>query len=142
MSAATFLLTAADVHDKAVTMSQLPTTENSIVRMLTDRQPAIEARHVLVADGNTESRQRRESQLRAAGFRVSVARTGFEAIVKATCHVPDLILIDESLPDIEAAETGRLITTCPVTAHIPVVRIAAGRSVPRKVFTELRRRAG
>lgn len=141
-SAATFLLTAGDVHDKAVTMSQLPTTQNSIVRMLTDHQSAIEARHVLVADGNTESRQRRESELRAAGFRVSVARTGFEAIVKATCHVPDLILIDESLPDIEAAETGRLITTCPVTAHIPVVRIAPGRSVPRKVVNELRRRAG
>ena len=55
---------------------------------------------------------------------------------------PDLILIDDSLADIEAAETGRLITTCPVTAHIPIVRIAAGRRVPPRVFTRLRRAAG
>ncbi|HVL69259.1 MAG TPA: hypothetical protein VM364_18520 [Vicinamibacterales bacterium] len=97
---------------------------------------------MLVADGNAESRERRILELRAAGFRVSAARTGFEAIVKATCHVPDLILIDDTLPDLEAAETGRLITTCPVTAHIPVVRVATGRRLPRRLFTELRRQAG
>lgn len=72
---------------------------------------------------------------------MSVARTGFEAIVKASCQVPDLILIEESLPDLEAAETGRLITTCPVTAHIPIVRLGAGHRVPARVFARLRRRA-
>jgi CheY-like chemotaxis protein len=98
--------------------------------------------HVLVAGGDADSLERRESQLRAAGYRVSLARTGFEAIVKASCHVPDLILIDDSIADIEAAETGRLITTCPVTAHIPIVRLGAGRRVPPRVFTRLRRRFG
>lgn len=102
----------------------------------------VAAGHVLIADGNAETRDRRQSQLRDAGFRVSVARTGFEAIVKASCHVPDLILIDESLADIEAAETGRLITTCPVTAHIPVIRLSAGRRVPQRVFSRIRRLAG
>jgi CheY-like chemotaxis protein len=97
---------------------------------------------VLVADGNDFSRERRQSQLSAAGFRVSVARTGFEAIVKASCHLPDLILIDDSISDIEPAETGRLITTCPVTAHIPIVRVAAGRKVPRRVLDWLRRIVG
>lgn len=96
------------------------------------------AGHVLIADSNAASRQRRQSQLEAAGFRVSVARTGFEAIVKASCHVPDLILIDDSLEDIEADETGRLITTCPVTAHIPIVRMARGRRVPARVFARIR----
>ncbi|HJR61632.1 MAG TPA: hypothetical protein VJ813_19650 [Vicinamibacterales bacterium] len=108
----------------------------------TDPSCASVAGHVLVADGNTNSRERRQSQLLAAGFRVSVARTAFEAIVKASCHIPDMILIDDSIADIEAAETGRLITTCPVTAHIPIVRLAAGRRVPPRVFTRLRRSAG
>ena len=91
-----------------------------------------------MADGNAASRQRRQSELEAAGFRVSVARTGFEAIVKASCHVPDLILIDESLEDIDAEETRRLITTCPVTAHIPIVRVARGRRLPARVFARVR----
>ena len=94
---------------------------------------------VLIADGNAVSRELREAQLRAAGVRVSVARTGFEAIVKASCQVPDVILLDDSLRDIEAAETGRLLTTCPVTAHIPVLRLLRGRRLPRRILARLSR---
>lgn len=122
-------------------MSQSPTTGARVVEGLT-ASSELGAGHVLIADSNADSRDRRETQLRAAGFRVSVARTGFEAIVKASCQVPDLILIDESLEDIEASETGRLITTCPVTAHIPVIRLSAGRRVPQRVFSRMRRAAG
>jgi CheY-like chemotaxis protein len=118
-------------------MTTLQTTESTIVDRSTDVPNA--TGHVLVADGNDISRHSRETQLRKAGFRVLVARTGFEAIVKASCHVPDMILIDDSLSDIEAAETGRLITTCPVTAHIPIVRLSTGRRVPTRVFARLRR---
>jgi PleD family two-component response regulator len=134
---ATFLLRAIRVQRKPAKMSQLRTNEEHVVRI--PAKAAVHSTgHVLVADGNAASRQRRRSQLEAAGFRVSVARTGFEAIVKASCHVPDLILIDESLEDIEAEETGRLITTCPVTAHIPIVRIPRGRRVPARVFARMR----
>ena len=123
-------------------MSQLPTNEEAVVGISTDAAGASSVGHVLVADGDAASRERRHLQLEAAGYRVSVARTGFEAIVKATCHLPDLIVIDESLADIEAEETGRLITTCPVTAHIPVVRVAPGRRVPARVFSRIRTAAG
>ena len=85
------------------------------------------------------SREQRESQLRDAGCEVSVARTGFEAIVKASCQVPDLILIDETLPDLDAAETGRLIMTCPVTAHIPIVALEHDVRLPLDVLAQLRR---
>jgi CheY-like chemotaxis protein len=98
--------------------------------------------HVLVGAGDDVSRRLREAQLRTAGCRVSLARTGFEAIVKASCHVPDLILLDDSLGDIDAAETGRLIATCPVTSHIPVVRLGSGRPrLPRRVLTIVRQAA-
>lgn len=97
--------------------------------------------HVLIADGDAASRAARESQLRAAGLRVSVARTGFEAIVKASCHVPDLILLADSLSDIEVSETARLLQACPVTAPIPIVRLVRGRRLPRRVFSGLARAA-
>lgn len=123
-------------------MSQLRTNEEAVVGVSTDSGGATNVGHVLVADSDEASRQRRQSQLEAAGYRVSVARTGFEAIVKATCHLPDLILIDESIVDIEPEETGRLITTCPVTAHIPVVRVAPGRRVPARVIARIRTTVG
>jgi CheY-like chemotaxis protein len=97
--------------------------------------------HVLVADGDDASRDARERELRALGARVSLARTGFEAIVKASCHLPDLILLDGSLGELDVAETGRLLTTCPVTAHIPVITVTPGRRVPQRILTDLRRRA-
>jgi CheY-like chemotaxis protein len=94
--------------------------------------------HVLIVDGNASSREDRLAELRASGLRVSSARTGFEAIVKASCQVPDVILIDESLPDMEAAEAGRLITTCPVTAHIPVIEFDGAGALPPRLLAILR----
>jgi CheY-like chemotaxis protein len=86
---------------------------------------------VLIADANPDSCARRSRQLHARGFRVVVARTPFEAIVKASCHLPDLILVDASLED-GANETTNLLSTCPVTAHIPIVRLRGGRRLPAR----------
>jgi len=98
------------------------------------RTMAVTARHVLIADANAHTLATRVRQLLAAGLRVSKAHTSFEAIVKAAYHVPDLILLDGSLQGIDADETGRLLTTCPVTAHIPICRLAPGRPLPRRVL--------
>jgi DNA-binding response OmpR family regulator len=98
----------------------------------------VRTRHILIADGNPATREVRETQLRTAGFRVSVARTGFEAIVKASCHQPDVILLVDSLGDLMAADTGRLLTGCPVTSHIPVVCLTRGRKVPQRILARLR----
>lgn len=91
--------------------------------------------HVLIADANARTLAARAEQLTAAGLRVSMAHTTFETIVKASCHVPDLILLDARLADLDAALTSELLTTCPVTSHIPIVRLTPGRRVPRKVLS-------
>ena len=104
-------------------MSGLPTAaETSVVPL------------VLLADADTGSRERRARQLEGRGFRVTVARTGFETIVKATCHAPDLIVV--ALGG-ETAGTVELLATCPSTAHIPLVRVPHGRSVPGRVLSGL-----
>jgi DNA-binding response OmpR family regulator len=125
---------------KAEKLSHLPTDAGTFVDFPT--LPGRTAQvHVLIGDADDVSRCVRESQLRSAGCRVSLARTGFEAIVKASCHLPDVILLDDSLGDIDAAETSRLIATCPVTSHIPVVRLAPRRPLPRRVLTIVRQAA-
>lgn len=88
---------------------------------------------VLVADANADSRVRRARQLQRRGFRVSLARTAFETIVKASCHVPDAILLDDSLGDAGVQDAFDLLSTCPATAHIPIVRVKAGRPLPRRI---------
>jgi CheY-like chemotaxis protein len=122
-------------------MSQMPTGARAAVGAVTPRTfgPG-HTPHVLVADANPVSRQEREQYLKGAGARVVMARTGFEAIVKASCQMPDLIVLDESLGEVEVAETARLLTNCPVTAQTPVLCLRARRKVPLRVLAGLRRR--
>ncbi len=120
-------------------MPRLQTIDGTMTPSPLEVSKQLGSGHVLIADPNDDSRERRQSQLRAAGFRVSLARTGFEAIVKASCQMPDWILIDASLTGLEAAETGQLITTCPVTAHIPVIQLSTGQRLPQRIFARMRR---
>ena len=121
-------------------MYEMPTANEVVLSCTTgasEREPSV---HVLLADSNERTRAARARQLRDAGLRVSAASTSFEAIVKASCHVPDVILLDRSISTIEAAQTSELLTTCPVTSHIPVIPLTAGRPVPKRVLAGLRRR--
>jgi CheY-like chemotaxis protein len=122
-------------------MSQMPTSARAAVGSMTPRSSSPgHTPHVLVADANPASRQEREQHLKGAGARVVTARTGFEAIVKASCQMPDLIVLDESLGEVEVAETARLLTICPVTAQTPLLCLRARRKVPLRVLAGLRRR--
>src|SRR5262249_45350754 len=111
-----------------------PKTATPLAASTTTSVAAASPSHVLIADNNARTLAARAAQLAAAGLRVSLAHTAFEAIVKASCYVPDFILLDASLGDMNASETGQLLTTCPVTAHIPIFRLTSGRRVPRRVL--------
>ena len=87
----------------------------------------------LVADADATSRSRRTRQLERRGFRVAVARTVFETIVKASCHLPDLIVVTASLGDEQVRETTELLSTCPATAHIPILRLSRGARIPARL---------
>ena len=88
---------------------------------------------VLVADADAASRSRRTRQLEHRGFRVAVSRTLFETIVKASCHLPDLIVVGASLGDAVVRETTELLSTCPATAHIPIVQLSRGARIPSRL---------
>lgn len=107
---------------------------------VTHDEPRVRTLNVLLADADQISRQQRERDLLARGVQVLTARTGFEAIVKASCRMPDLIILDESLGGVEVAETARLLTVCPVTANIPLLRVRRRRPIPVRLLARLRRR--
>lgn len=116
-----------------LTTRELPLADAALAASQT-LSSAAKAPHVLIADTNARTLAARAEQLLAAGLKVSQARTSFEAIVKASCHVPDFILLDGSLRELTVADTLRLLTTCPVTAHIPIFQLSPGRRVPRRVL--------
>lgn len=66
--------------------------------------------------------------LKASGFRVAEARTGFEAVAKARELLPDCILMDLSLPGIDGWEATRQLKADHHTTQIPVVAITGHAS--------------
>jgi ActR/RegA family two-component response regulator len=132
-----FLLWHARELSRGVPMSELQTLTAETTAVPTT---AVSVAHplVLIADADPQSLLRRARQLTGRGYRVSVARTSFETIVKASCILPDLILVDGSLGDSGAQETSDLLSTCPATAHIPIMRLSPGRRLPARLVTVTR----
>ena len=59
------------------------------------------------------------------GFELIVATDGEQAVEMAAQALPDLILMDQSLPGIDGWEAARRIKASPVTRHIPVIALTA-----------------
>jgi CheY-like chemotaxis protein len=76
---------------------------------------------ILLADHAKKDRQELAEVLTLAGFRVEVAGDGAEAIKKATLLKPTLLLMDMSLPNIDAIEVIRALKGETSTKHIAMV---------------------
>jgi two-component system cell cycle response regulator DivK len=63
--------------------------------------------------------------LRAAGFRTLEAASGGEGIALADEHVPDVILMDIRLPDMDGADAARRLGEGTRTSGIPVVALSS-----------------
>ncbi len=80
---------------------------------------------VLVVDDNRKNLKLARDVLRAAGFRTLEAESGAEGIALATKHLPDVILMDIRLPDMNGPDAARALGAAARTARIPVVALSA-----------------
>ena len=78
---------------------------------------------VLIVDDFDDNRQMYAEFLAYSGFRVLEASNGAEAVEKATEHLPDLIVMDLSLPVLDGWEATRRLKSDPRTRHIPVIAL-------------------
>ena len=91
-----------------------------------DRPPTKgEDASVLIVDDNERNRKLASDVLRGAGIQTFEAASGAEAIAVATEHLPDVILMDLQLPDMDGTDAGRRLGEGPRTARIPVVVLSA-----------------
>ena len=80
---------------------------------------------VLIVDDGDRNRKLARDVLRQAGFRTIEAGTAAEGIALASEHLPDVILMDLRLPDLDGSEAARLLSAEPRTSRIPVVAVTA-----------------
>jgi two-component system, cell cycle response regulator DivK len=80
---------------------------------------------VLIIDDSDANRKLARVVLRADGFETVEAATGAEGIALAIEHVPDVILMDLRLPDMDGAQAARRLGEHKRTSRIPVVAMSA-----------------
>jgi two-component system cell cycle response regulator DivK len=80
---------------------------------------------VLIVDDSDKNRKLAKDVLTAAGFQTLEAATGAEAVTLAIEHVPDVVLMDLQLPDMNGTDALRELERNEPTARIPVVAMSA-----------------
>ena len=77
----------------------------------------------LVVDDATDIRLLADLVLTMAGFTVTAAASGSEAlrILGGGGELPDIVLLDVQMPEVDGWETLRRLREAPRTAHLPVV---------------------
>jgi CheY-like chemotaxis protein len=76
-------------------------------------------------DDNAKNLKLAGDLLAAAGFRTLPAGNGEEAVVLAAEQLPDVILMDLRLPDMDGTDAARLLARDARTASIPVVALTS-----------------
>jgi len=79
----------------------------------------------LIVDDNEKNRKLAVSVLSSAGFQTVEAATGAEAVALAGEHLPDVVLMDLRLPDMDGTDALRKLRDDVTTARIPVVAMSA-----------------
>ncbi len=94
--------------------------------------PTVPAR-VLVVDDITRNLQVVGTLLRHAGYEVMPATSDAEALEGAQEQVPDLILLDLMMPDMDGLEVCRRLKADPVLKAIPVIFLTASNEMEHLV---------
>ncbi|MCK5042015.1 MAG: response regulator [Sphingomonadales bacterium] len=77
--------------------------------------------HILYVEDNEDNAFMLELWLKRNKYTVTIAETGEDGIEVAICQIPDLIIMDLSLPKMNGIEATKIIKAEPKTEHIPII---------------------
>jgi two-component system alkaline phosphatase synthesis response regulator PhoP len=81
--------------------------------------------HILTVDDDDRIRRLVQFNLQRAGYRVSTAADGLEALDQIGQERPDLVLLDINMPRLDGIELLRRLRADPDTAALPVILLTA-----------------
>ena len=80
---------------------------------------------ILVVDDEPDAVELLEVNLEGAGYTVASAHDGEEALKKARMTLPDLIILDLMLPEVDGMEVCKILRRDQKTSHIPIIMLTA-----------------
>lgn len=88
---------------------------------------------VLVVDDSPMNLKAATLALSAAGYEVVTARDGREGLERAETTLPDLIILDVQMPEINGYEVCRRLRRSPTFMHRPIMMLTANSALHEKV---------
>ncbi|MEW5958670.1 MAG: response regulator [Chloroflexota bacterium] len=82
-------------------------------------------RKILYIEDNLDNMILVKRVLEVEGYEVIEAKTGKDGLVKAQENLPDIVITDINLPDIDGYEVTENLKRGSRTAHIPVIAMTA-----------------
>ena len=89
--------------------------------------------HLLIVDSDPKSLRVLEVSLKKAGFSVTRAVNGADAIEKIHISTPDLIISDTTMPEMDGFELNIRLKENPEWADIPFIFLTAQKSIEDKI---------
>ena len=80
---------------------------------------------ILLVEDNEMNRDMLSRRLMRRGYEVTLAEDGVQGLDLARAQMPDLILMDMSLPTIDGWEATRRLKAAPETQRIPIIALTA-----------------
>jgi CheY-like chemotaxis protein len=80
---------------------------------------------ILVVDDEKQNRVLLTGLFKEDGYQIFLAKNGAQALERAREHLPDLILLDVLMPEMDGYQVIRELKADPVTRDIPVIFISA-----------------
>ena len=91
------------------------------------------AERILAVDDNPVNLKVVSATLKQAGYEVSTASNGTEALEQVKTVKPALIILDINMPDMDGYEVCRRLRAMPATMSLPVVMLTAHDSLEEKI---------
>src|SRR4051794_3878796 len=90
-------------------------------------------RKILVVDDSPLVASSLQTILQTEGYEVQIAASGEAAISAVADELPDLLLIDAYMPDLDGFEVCRRLRAAPETQTLPIVLLSGRGSIVEKL---------
>ena len=90
-------------------------------------------KRILVVDDDRNLRKIIQTNLELAGYAVTTAASGDEALTTLDSMQPDLVVLDVMMPLMDGYEVARRIRRHPANTHVPIIMLTAKAEVEDKL---------
>ena len=84
--------------------------------------------HVLLVEDDRDTREMYSEYLSYSGLTVTQAATGRGALEQVRAHVPDIVVTDIAMPEMDGLEMSRRLRALAPTRDVPIIAVSGQAS--------------